>query len=977
MEYGFVKKSIAHVRKITVTLETIPVGLFRWLVLFYSIVLIRNLLESFSGHSPVNLTVDFFLHFPLAFINPLMALTILFALLSGEKIVRITKIMLVMWSLVLIPPLVDLFTRAFATGEKASLIGYLYIPEGRYGEYLLNFFNPAHQFRGTTAGIRVEAFIACSLASVYVYMKRRKLWLLPVSFFLVYLVSLFFFTFPYSFFYLVSSSSGSPEVVKNFFLREGTILRHPFDKISFSFAQIQLFLTAILSLLWFSTYSRKKIAALFAFLPFRTMCTGVLLLLAGFFLSNRILFTPENPFRFTHPYDVVSFISLLLSCFYLFVFLRFVETRYADAVGPPGQGNILNTLSGDEIHGILLLSLVLSFTLASVIHYTTGIIMTVLLGLGLLCMVPPFRIMDIPVVSSISKSLFAFLLFFWGFSLNGKGNSVIYLPHQWIIGLIIGFSVSLLCTDVDRFSSRFGKRVELQQKIRRLTSRKGARLVLAALLAAGPLLFAVLVKERNIFITSLVFSVFLFALNATSLKRKATSMLLMLFLVLQIFAIHSSKEIAPFTPTDSVDVRRHKSLAAKFRWEGMREYGMSEYEKAVEKGTRDLEVYSTLCFFTFADGDTLKTLNYAREAANNNPHNSKAYILLGNYQLKSGKPDASLLSYRNAAKIDSTDVEAWLKTGTVLETLGRTSEAEEVYRDALRVIPSGKKLLSAYYRINLQRIRDVEPIEIDSLKKSLRENPGAIEPGLKLAVALEKSNQSEEALEALYAARRIAPDDPRVSYLIGIQHLNSNSLEKAETQMRSFIETVPWMIEGYMALTSILLQKDELEEASTVLKEVIDKWPAEGQVKLNLGMLYLNMGQRARGIQQFREALASGDIEHSVLKALAMTLFEIDEGELGKWILDELLSLSPLDVKANLMLADRLFEEKRFRYALTYYRQVVDLDPKMVKGWYRLGVCYYLTGEKKEARRSFEECLRVRPDFTPAREKLDIILAEE
>jgi tetratricopeptide (TPR) repeat protein len=135
---------------------------------FAVIVVGRHLLEILTGQNPVYFPLQFFVHYPLAYVAPLLALVLLLSLFSGVAIIRVTRLMVYAWALTLLPPLVDLLA-----GRSGEAIGYLRLRYQPPLEVFLRFFDPTAQFGGTTIGIRVETAAACLLGGLYVWLRRR------------------------------------------------------------------------------------------------------------------------------------------------------------------------------------------------------------------------------------------------------------------------------------------------------------------------------------------------------------------------------------------------------------------------------------------------------------------------------------------------------------------------------------------------------------------------------------------------------------------------------------------------------------------------------------------------------------------------------------------------------------------------------------------------------------------------------------
>lgn len=128
--------------------------------LFAATVILRNLLESISA-GLLFPSSAFVFHFPIAYVFPMLGLTALLHVLSGYPLRRLLQLMVFAWTLTLLPPLLD-----FLLGSS-SAIGYFPLDRSNASFFLLNFFNPAVELQGTTAGIRIEAAIGCILAGLF------------------------------------------------------------------------------------------------------------------------------------------------------------------------------------------------------------------------------------------------------------------------------------------------------------------------------------------------------------------------------------------------------------------------------------------------------------------------------------------------------------------------------------------------------------------------------------------------------------------------------------------------------------------------------------------------------------------------------------------------------------------------------------------------------------------------------------------
>ncbi len=170
----------------------LPATTWQLAALFAVTVILRNLMEAFSM-GILFPAPSFILHFPVAYVFPLLMLVFVMRVFSGYDAAKLLKIMVLAWTLTLLPPIID------KLAGTTSAIGYFPLERNNTVWFLLNFFNPLVTLNGTTAGIRIEAAIGCILAGVFTWAvapnKRLLRGILNTIVFAP--VFLTFFTWPY------------------------------------------------------------------------------------------------------------------------------------------------------------------------------------------------------------------------------------------------------------------------------------------------------------------------------------------------------------------------------------------------------------------------------------------------------------------------------------------------------------------------------------------------------------------------------------------------------------------------------------------------------------------------------------------------------------------------------------------------------------------------------------------------------------
>jgi Tfp pilus assembly protein PilF len=184
---------VPRLRRLIDDAASLPWGVWHVLGLLAGIVALRNVLEIAVAQNPAYAPIAALVHYPLAYVGPFLALTLVLALGAGWMPGRVARLMGWAWLLTLLPPLADLVLHP---GREAPAIAYLDADPVDLPWVWLHFFDPTVVLRGTTPGIRIEAAAAVILAAVFVYVLTRRVWRALATAAAVYVVSLTFFSLP-------------------------------------------------------------------------------------------------------------------------------------------------------------------------------------------------------------------------------------------------------------------------------------------------------------------------------------------------------------------------------------------------------------------------------------------------------------------------------------------------------------------------------------------------------------------------------------------------------------------------------------------------------------------------------------------------------------------------------------------------------------------------------------------------------------
>ena len=232
-------------------------GLGRILVILASTFALRNILEALAAGSQLYYPAAYFVHFPLAYLPGIVLIPLVLAALSGERVEKTTRLLVLAWTLTILPPLIEIIM-----GNTGARISYFPIQPGRFWWSVANYFNPTVSFPGATAGVRLEAAVGVILGAYYVYLKRRKVWTAMVSVPVIFMVMVSVFSLPYLFHQVLRAFGSEIPNVAALFGTRGLALRPWFDLSDYSTALFDLLYLTPLLALWLLVYNRRKLGRL-------------------------------------------------------------------------------------------------------------------------------------------------------------------------------------------------------------------------------------------------------------------------------------------------------------------------------------------------------------------------------------------------------------------------------------------------------------------------------------------------------------------------------------------------------------------------------------------------------------------------------------------------------------------------------------------------------------------------------------------
>lgn len=210
--------------------------------------------------------------------------------------------------------------------------------------------------------------------------------------------------------------------------------------------------------------------------------------------------------------------------------------------------------------------------------------------------------------------------------------------------------------------------------------------------------------------------------------------------------------------------------------ESLAEY--TEGSKHHDPSAEDLKIvaldYVLLGDFTEADGWLTKSVTW-------NPNDAETWYYLGRTKYNENRFEEAIAAFQRCLRLEGRNVKAKSNLGLSLAGLGKVTEAQAAYREA----------------ISWQAERAVK----------------IAEPYIDLGDLLLDQNQMDEAVALLLQANAISPEDPRVPEMLGKAYWRQNKLQESQMQLEKAVRLAPASAANHYLLGQVYRKQGMAEKA--------------------------------------------------------------------------------------------------------------------------------------------------------------------
>lgn len=771
-------------------LERSPLHPAYWALAFLALVTLRNLLEGALGPSgsvgfvyfasPSALMVlDHFLFF---YVSVFLAISIVLAALTRERVGRVMKVMTPAWVLVLIPPFLD----HVLTGGHGAKITYL----TDLSSVFLRFFDPKATFERVSQGQRVEILAACLLALAYVRVKTRSWLRAAVAFAAVYVVLAAHGILPMAYARLtggsLAASDAAPQVIYRAAFKSGGIVPDESRKLALLF----LLSSSLLGWAAYAIHAPAKARAILRNMrPLRSVhYVG----LAVFGIACGWALVAPAGVAFSGGGDVLGVLGICLATFLAFqgsVALNDLFDEEGDRLVGAPRPLVTGALDRGDVAGFAAAASLAALLFALNVKYSTFLLIVLALAVSFIYSAPPLRLKRFPVLATLllgCVSLFACLGGFTSFA-EERATAVFPLRLGWTIVLAFGLGFSakdLKDVEGDRATGVF--------TLPTLLGPRGGRIAVAALVALGYLVAPILLPFRALIVPALVLGTASAAMALFWRRDRLDEILLALCIAFTAIVgvtaflgfdrlvdlgspvvrataleLHGRRAeawqdwptaAAFYAPAADVlqdDTDLQQRTGAALAQSGRLAEAVPVLERAVALDPSSSVSREHLAMVRSRLGAADEAERELRAAIRENLQPRVFRSLLGEHQLAQNDPASAVAAFAAALRLGQPDIPARVRLADALNQCGRKVDARAQYEVAV-----GRRPESAEARDALARFYHLEG-DLDDAVREFREavKLAPQEPAFwnNLGTAYRSKRDYRAALDALANATRLAP----------------------------------------------------------------------------------------------------------------------------------------------------------------------------------------------------------------------------
>ena len=177
---------------------------------------------------------------------------------------------------------------------------------------------------------------------------------------------------------------------------------------------------------------------------------------------------------------------------------------------------------------------------------------------------------------------------------------------------------------------------------------------------------------------------------------------------------------------------------------------------------------------------------------------------------------------------------------------------------------------------------DTEPNRFDPEPTRTTKNPTQLRA--EILAALEAGDE-DQAFELVRAAKRVAPRDPQITFLMAMILSQRNRFREAVMMLDAMARSIPSTRGTVLGQTADwLVESGQWSAAEMRYRELLDQAPQASIAHRNLALLLVRQGRRLEAAENYRQMCRMGDVEEIELRALLNVVHPFRGDAMQRWL---------------------------------------------------------------------------------------------
>lgn len=321
--------------------------------------------------------------------------------------------------------------------------------------------------------------------------------------------------------------------------------------------------------------------------------------------------------------------------------------------------------------------------------------------------------------------------------------------------------------------------------------------------------------------------------------------------------------------------------------------------------------------------------------------------------------------YQRALSLAPDSAALWNNLGNHHMARGDNEQARTAFLRVVAIDPQHANANLQLTRIALSRKQGAEALRYLENLKLADQSATAVQ--LLRAQALHWAGRTDEALAIADRLEQDANEDARLAFSLGMALAEWGKYEKAEAAFSRALEKDPANIEILSNVGLAALRAGHLDRAQRVFEIAVQQRPDDVEAIFNLARVRAAQGDNETALVLLSRARRLAPGRPDLLLSLARMYAEAGFFSGAADAYEAYVKLQPEDSSAR---RERGFAYCRFgrmQTGLPDLNWYVKQYPRDPLGHFELGLCETL-GDASQAFQHLTEALRLKPDFTPARQ---------